>query len=154
MVIEYRLMSVGNAFRELKDINVYPSVGMKRPHAQLKVNFGQTPFIFDIDDMIKVSFCCFIQCQTTTKVRQREREAISEAVISTSISNLHSQLDEHSFAKELVAQFFGHDGFVETAKAFADELQAESKALEPKTDGSHPNVSMEEDLDATNRQRK
>lgn len=56
--------------------------------------------------------------------------------------------------KELVAQFFAHDGFVETAKAFADEVRAESRALEPDVDMSHSNVSIEEDLDATNRQRK
>ncbi|KAL9041636.1 MAG: hypothetical protein Q9180_001153 [Flavoplaca navasiana] len=125
----------GNAFRDLKDINVYPSVGMNSPHAQLTVNFGQRPFVFDIDDMIK-----------------REREAISDAVISTSIANLHSHLDDNSFVKELVAQFFGHDGFVETAKAFTDELRAESRALELDTDESQPTLSMEEDLDATNRQ--
>ncbi|KAL9000973.1 MAG: hypothetical protein Q9169_000457 [Polycauliona sp. 2 TL-2023] len=126
----------GNAFRDLKDINVYPSVGMKRPHAQLRVNFGQRPFVFDIDDMIK-----------------REREAISEAIISTDSSTLHSHVDEDSFVKDLVAQLFAHDGFVETAKAFADEVRAESRALDLNTEESHPNLSIEEDLDATNRQQ-
>ena len=62
-----RLTSAGNAFRDLKDINVYPSVGMKRPHAQVTVNFGQRPFVFDIDDMMKVSFVCFPQSPNTTK---------------------------------------------------------------------------------------
>lgn len=75
-------------------------------------------------------------------------------MISTSIASLHSHLDEKSFVKELVAQFFGHDGFVETAKAFTNELLAESRALELDTDGSQPTLSMDEDLDATNRQRK
>ena len=44
----------GNAFRDLRDIKVYPSVGMKRPHAHLSVNFGQRPFMFDIDRMVSV----------------------------------------------------------------------------------------------------
>lgn len=44
----------GNAFRDLKDVKVYPSVGMKRPHAHLSVNFGQKPFMFDIDRMVSV----------------------------------------------------------------------------------------------------
>lgn len=44
----------GNAFRDLKDVKVYPSVGMKRPHAHLSVNFGQRPFMFDIDRMVSV----------------------------------------------------------------------------------------------------
>ncbi|KAL8680324.1 MAG: hypothetical protein Q9186_003506 [Xanthomendoza sp. 1 TL-2023] len=124
-----------NAFRDLKDVHVYPSVGMGRPNAQLTVNFGQKPFVFDIDDMIK-----------------REREAINESIASTSISNLHSQSDESSFLKELVAQFLAHDGFVETAKAFANETRAESRALEIDSDISHPDSSIEEDLDASNRQ--
>lgn len=40
---------------------------MKRPHAQVTVNFGQRPFVFDIDDMMKVSFVCFPQSPNTTK---------------------------------------------------------------------------------------
>ena len=49
------LISVeGNAFRDLRDVKVYPSVGMKRPHAHLSVNFGQRPFMFDIDRMVSV----------------------------------------------------------------------------------------------------
>lgn len=51
----YRLTTnLGNAFRDLKDVNLYPSVGMKRPQAHLSVNFGQKPFVFDIDGMMKV----------------------------------------------------------------------------------------------------
>ena len=46
---------LGNAFRDLKDVDVYPSVGMKQPQAHLTVNFGQSPFFFDIDEMMKVS---------------------------------------------------------------------------------------------------
>ena len=45
----------GNAFRDLGGlVKVYPSVGMKRPHAHLSVNFGQRPFMFDIDRMVSV----------------------------------------------------------------------------------------------------
>ncbi|KAL8699021.1 MAG: hypothetical protein Q9201_006244 [Fulgogasparrea decipioides] len=128
----------GTAFRDLKDILVYPSVGMKRPNAQVTVNFGQTPFVYDIDDMIR-----------------RERAAITEEINRTSISSLHTQADESSFLKELVAQFFAHNGFVETAKAFADEVRAESRALQTGTgtETSHSEISLEEDLDASNRQQ-
>ena len=44
----------GNAFRDLRDVKVYPSVGMKRPHAHLSVNFGQKPFMYEIDRMVSV----------------------------------------------------------------------------------------------------
>lgn len=55
--------------------------------------------------------------------------------------------------KELVSQFLTHDGFVGTAKAFAEEIQAESRALQFNTNDSHE-ISIEEDLDASNRQRE
>lgn len=56
--------------------------------------------------------------------------------------------------KELVAQFLVHDGFVETAKAFAEETRAETRALELDTDVSHPELSMEENDDGAHRQCK
>ena len=46
----------GTAFRDIRDVKIYPSVGMKRPHAQLSVNFGQRPFMFDIDRMVSVRY--------------------------------------------------------------------------------------------------
>ncbi|KAL8692549.1 MAG: hypothetical protein Q9218_002442 [Villophora microphyllina] len=126
----------GTAFRDLKDINVYPSVGMGRPNAQVTVNFGQKPFVYDIDDLIR-----------------RERTAINEEINATSSSSLHSQVDESTFLKELVAQFFDHEGFIETAKAFQDEVQAESRALQTGIEALSINVPTEEDLDASNRQK-
>lgn len=47
---------LGTAFSGLPDIQLYPSVGMKRqPPVYLRTNFGQEPFVFDIDGMVKVS---------------------------------------------------------------------------------------------------
>lgn len=46
---------LGTAFSGLPEIQLYPSVGMKRqPPVCLKTNFGQEPFVFDIDGMVKV----------------------------------------------------------------------------------------------------
>ena len=42
------------AFEGIKGTQLYPSVGMKKPQEHLRANFGQTPFIFDIDSMIEV----------------------------------------------------------------------------------------------------
>ncbi|KAI4171970.1 MAG: hypothetical protein LQ343_003879 [Gyalolechia ehrenbergii] len=126
----------GTAFRDLKDVNVYPCIGMKRPQAQMTVNFGQRPFVFDIDEMMRL-----------------ERDTISEEIHATSSTSLHSLPDESFFLKELVSQFLAHDGFVETAKAFAEEVRTESRALQFSTEISHSEPSLEEDLDASNRQQ-
>jgi hypothetical protein len=44
----------GTAFREVRG-KLFPSVGMMKPGEHVWVNFGQSPFEFDIDSMILVS---------------------------------------------------------------------------------------------------
>lgn len=71
------------------------------------------------------------------------------------VSNLHPTLNRDELCKALVAQYLSHDGYVETARAFAREVRAEATVLrgphESKLEGY---LSMEEDHDAMNRQRK
>ena len=70
------------------------------------------------------------------------------------MTNLQLNLDENSLVKELVAQYLAHDGFVETAKAFSNEMHAEKRALKNELVLSLDDSSVQEDLDAANRQRK
>ncbi|MCJ1476409.1 hypothetical protein MMC13_005075 [Lambiella insularis] len=126
----------GNAFRDLKDIKLFPSVGAKRPGAQLMVNFGQRPFVFDIDGMVA-----------------REKANIMSSINSIDTGSLAPPLAEDDFIKELVAQFLRHDGYVDTAKAFSQEVQSASKALNKGVENPIDCFSIQEDLDATNRQQ-
>ncbi|KAA6416144.1 MAG: hypothetical protein FRX48_00863 [Lasallia pustulata] len=126
---------LGNAFRHLTDVKVYPSIGMKRPGAQLSVNFGQRPFVFDIDGIMA-----------------REKLSIGEEVSSVDVAKLHPPLSETALIQELVAQFLAHDGYVETAKAFTEEVRSEANALKPGQDTLIDSLDMGEDLDAVNRQ--
>lgn len=48
-------MCAGTAFREIKG-KFFPSVGMKKAGEHVRVNFGQSPFIFDINGLMEVSF--------------------------------------------------------------------------------------------------
>ncbi|KAL2830085.1 hypothetical protein BJY01DRAFT_240506 [Aspergillus pseudoustus] len=128
---------LGNAFRELRNLRVYPSVGMKKqPPVHLSVNFGKQPFMFDIDGMVK-----------------KEKAAIHLEIRSTSIASIQPPLDESAFLQELVAQFLAHDGYVETARAFAEEVAAESAALDNGRQGQLKKYEVEEDLEAINRQK-
>jgi hypothetical protein len=70
----------------------------------------------------------------------------------TSIANIQPPLDESAFLQELVAQFLAHDGYVETARAFAEEVAAESAALENGRQAQLKKYEVEEDLEAINRQ--
>jgi hypothetical protein len=52
-------VTVGTAFTGIKSGNLYPSVGMKKPNEHLRVNFGQSQFVFDIDSLVDVSSVVF-----------------------------------------------------------------------------------------------
>lgn len=126
---------LGNAFRDLRDTKLYPSVGMKKqPGAHLSANFGQRPFIFDIDGMVK-----------------REKLAVHEQIRAMSTANLQPPLDDTALLQELVAQFLAHDGYVETARAFGEEVRAESVNLQNRGSEQLKKYELEEDIEAMNR---
>ncbi|KAL4901794.1 hypothetical protein BDW74DRAFT_169979 [Aspergillus multicolor] len=128
---------LGIAFKELRNLKVYPSVGVrKNPSIHISANFGQQPFMFDIDGMVK-----------------SQKDTIHSEISKTSIANIQPPLDETAFLQELVAQFLAHDGCVETARAFAEEVAAESAALENGRQAQLKKYEVEEDIEAINRQK-
>ena len=71
-----------------------------------------------------------------------------------SITTLQPPLSEDTLIKELISQFLRHAGYVDTAKAFMEEMSAETKALKNGSDAIIETYSVHEDLDVINRQRK
>jgi Ran-binding protein 9/10 len=131
---------LGIAFRELKNIKPFPAVGMKKSAGSwVSVNFGQKPFIFDIDGMM-------------TRERLRVEKEIDATPIST--LKLNPPIDESTLVQELVAHFLAHDGYVGTAKAFAEEVKAQSRPLQSVKGEALDDVEAEQDHDAINRQSK
>jgi hypothetical protein len=53
-----------------------------------------------------------------------------------------------------VLQFLQHDGYVETARAFADEILSEKEALSLDASSVVDGINMQDDEDANRRQRK
>lgn len=45
------------------------------------------------------------------------------------VRSLESTLEEGSLIQELIAQYLAHDGYVETARAFADEVHGQRESL-------------------------
>lgn len=72
----------------------------------------------------------------------------------TSTDSLQPPLDESSLLQELVAQFLAHDGYVETERAFAEEVATETAALQSGHDEPLKKYEVEEDHEAINRNRK
>ncbi|KAI0201948.1 ran-binding protein [Astrocystis sublimbata] len=127
--------NLGTAFRDMKG-KLYPVVGIKKAGEYIRVNFGQKPFIFKIDQMI-----------------EKEQATIKQAMIRTSIGKLASpHMNETEFLQKLVLQFLQHDGYVEAAQEFAKELFEEQQALN--IDPSIPivDVNIKDDEDARQRQ--
>ncbi|CAI7655083.1 unnamed protein product [Penicillium pancosmium] len=128
---------LGTAFSGLPEISLFPSVGMKRqPPVCLRTNFGQEPFVFDIDGMVK-----------------HERASIQAEINTTSTDSLQPPLDESSLLQELVAQFLAHDGYVETAHAFAQEVATETAALQSGHGAPLKKYEVEEDHHAVHRNK-
>ncbi|KAF3761103.1 hypothetical protein M406DRAFT_12357, partial [Cryphonectria parasitica EP155] len=115
---------IGPAFKEVKG-KLYPSVGLKKTGEHVRVNFGQTRFVFDIDSHMKAS----------------------------DTSKLAPPLNETDLIQQLVLQFLQHDGYVETARAFAQEIQTEKQSLCLDPNVQVPGIDIKDDEDANNRQR-
>lgn len=125
-------------FRDLKVIRPFPTIGMKKySGASVSVNFGQRPFVFDIEEKML-----------------REEAAVNREIATAKTSSLRPGLDENSLIQELVAQYLAHDGYVETAKAFMEETTREKNALNSVTPGNTTYPSTTDNTEATHRQSR
>ncbi|KAK3327322.1 hypothetical protein B0T19DRAFT_484453 [Cercophora scortea] len=122
------------AFKDPKT-RLYPTVGLKKPGDHVLANFGQVPFQFDIDGYMK-----------------RQQKMISEGIKSADTSKLAPPLNETELIQQLVLQFLRHDGYVETARAFAEEIHAEKRALSLDPADAIEGINIKDDEDANNRQ--
>jgi hypothetical protein len=109
---------------------------MKKPGETLRANFGQEPFAFDIDKMVQ------------------DEKAVIQAEIARTNVTYKTVPDETQFIHQLIGQYLAHDGYVETARAFAEETIEEARALANEDDAEIPYGDAVEDLDALNRQSK
>lgn len=131
---------IGTAFKDLpnsRSISFYPSIGMKRHHGMhVRANFGQQPFMFDIDGLVK-----------------KDKMTLLSEINTFSTAALQPPLDEATLLQELVAQFLAQDGYYETARAFAEEVRQESVTLESGQARSLYPYEPGEDIDTANRQK-
>jgi hypothetical protein len=77
-----------------------------------------------------------------------------QILTNISTAKLAPPLSETELIQSLVLQFLTHDGYVETARAFADEIHSEKQALNMDPDALIQGFDVKEDEDAGHRQRK
>jgi hypothetical protein len=89
---------------------------------------------------------------------QAERQEIHAEIMSTSVTQLSGDrhLTEPQLLHKLVAQYLAHDGYIETARAFAAEVRSEQHNLSHGIADSNSQQEVEEvveDVDAIHRQK-
>lgn len=63
-------------------MRLFPSVGMKKqPTVHLVANFGQQPFIFDIDGMVKVCYLSKLLLKQANSSRKKNCPFIPTSVV-------------------------------------------------------------------------
>ncbi|XP_061384247.1 ran-binding protein 9 isoform X1 [Danaus plexippus] len=90
---------LGIAFRGLPP-NLYPTVGLQTPGEVVDANFGQQPFVFDIEDMLR-------------ELRARTRLAIDDFPLPTEQGQWQQVLHR------MVSSYLVHHGYCSTAQAFS-----------------------------------
>ncbi|CAG9864238.1 unnamed protein product [Phyllotreta striolata] len=90
---------LGTAFRDLPP-NLYPTVGLQTPGEVVDANFGQEPFVFDIEDMMR-------------ELRSRTRIEINDYPVP------ESQGEWQAILNKMVSTYLVHHGYCNTAEAFA-----------------------------------
>lgn len=90
---------LGTAFTDLPP-NLYPTVGLQTPGEVIDANFGQEPFVFDIEDVMD-------------ELRSRTRMSIYDFPVP------ESQGEWTAILNKMVSSYLIHHGYVETAEAFA-----------------------------------
>lgn len=86
--------------------------------------------------------------------QQSEIHRLEEDIKKADTSKLAPHLNETELIQQLVLQFLQHDGYVDTARAFASEIQAEKQALCLDPNEQVPGIDIRDDEDANNRQRE
>jgi Ran-binding protein 9/10 len=76
-----------------------------------------------------------------------------EQISKTSVASLANGRTETEIIHGLIAQYLAHDGYVDTARAFAQEVRAEQQALSNGKMDPAADREPEEDVNAINRQR-
>ena len=85
---------------------------------------------------------------------QAEQEKILQEIDAADTSQLEPGMGETDLIQALVLQFLQHDGYVETARAFAEDLRVQRQALSLDPEAKVAGINIKDDEDANNRQRQ
>ncbi|KAK0387185.1 hypothetical protein NLU13_5498 [Sarocladium strictum] len=123
-------------FANISRGKLYPAISLKKAGEHVRANFGQTPFVYDINQLMR-----------------EQRESVQQTISLADSSRLEPGMTETDLVQTLVLQFLQHDGYVETARAFAEDMRVQKEALNMDPDTTVDGINIKDDEDANNRQR-
>ncbi|GAA99813.1 uncharacterized protein L969DRAFT_100801 [Mixia osmundae IAM 14324] len=100
---------IGYAFPGLDGHQLYPSVGMRTPGEVVRANFGQMPFVFDIESYIRKS-----------------KSQVNSSVLAYTLSSLPDATKtkpktDREVIEDLIAAHLAHQGHLDTLRSFHEQ---------------------------------
>ncbi|KAG5438588.1 hypothetical protein PCANB_002693 [Pneumocystis canis] len=128
---------LGVAFRDLKGI-FYPSVGLRTLGEHIRANFGKKPFIFDIEQYMRMEK--IKAYQSINSWSSLEDKEYSESTISGIVNNL-------------VTSYLLHNGYMESVKTFVQDVESRKRIFGNIDKNCMLKSINIDDTDSTNRQK-
>ncbi|KAH9994389.1 concanavalin A-like lectin/glucanase domain-containing protein [Russula vinacea] len=128
---------IGMVFEHVAcDVQVFPSVGLRHPNEHVRVNFGHTPFKYDIDDHVQQrrdTVWASIQSKPLDwRILDPARKGTGAQTSRTDAPRTTMDEEGHNEAARLVLNYLIHHGYAKTAEAFQTQLaRAPTRAASP-----------------------
>ncbi|KAG2345325.1 SPRY-domain-containing protein [Suillus weaverae] len=131
---------LGSVFDNIgKDCDIYPAVGLCHPGESVRVNFGQDPFKFDIEDHVlqqrNTTWSRIQSAPLTWPVADGDKD-LTAVSTSTAETCVKSQIND------LVLAYLSHHGYACTARAFEAQCSARGGMSTLKLSSTSPSSSM------------
>lgn len=110
---------LGTAFKNIKDIDIFPFVGFKTPKERIEANFGSNSFKFDIQQYIR-----------------NEKRSLLNTIInnptekSKPVSSIISNSNSKNNIDNVIMEYLRHSGYNNTAIALEKSMQSESEQVD------------------------
>ncbi|KAG6854081.1 hypothetical protein C0991_010828 [Blastosporella zonata] len=124
---------IGPVFENIgKNVDLYPSIGMRHTGEAVRVNFGHEPFKFDIDFYV-------LQQRNIVWAKILQTRPDASLLRICDISDEHNSSPKRTLSTQenkdvinkLVFSYLEHHGYAKTVKAFAKQREIESHIPQP-----------------------
>ncbi|KAK9464739.1 concanavalin A-like lectin/glucanase domain-containing protein [Lipomyces arxii] len=137
-------ISLETAFKDLKG-TLYPAIGMRTNGEHIFANFGQEPFLFDIESYMREE-----KAKTYKQINAFPPPLESLAAKGATSADTAITQTIH----RLISSYLAHNGYVGSVHAFSEDVQKETSAFGPsRTAGVAGESDIVEDVEAINRQK-